>query len=305
MLSVRRVIVPDFSIDEAKLVADVLQTTFPKIEVAPPKRGHWLNHLARAEGYRDWNAMAARAPAQPPDMRFGEWCDAFYAIAWVEVPGREGTFVMLRTRDWQVAHPRTGWPAQLADQVRRLIPFDFTGISFDYRRGELKQCQDAEWWTPAGGPHPVVATAPGDAVRILLWWLKDRYSAGRNLASNFIPHYRLHFDSTAYGNEPCTDQFLRRLTGVARPRRTCLYRTEEPNAPGGLYLPVLVTEEEPAGTLAPGWQAGDWETVGKRVCDANREAGLTRYDMAEIAQRFAYFEPKTPEDIVDFDGIYE
>lgn len=156
-----------------------------------------------------------------------------------------------------------------------------------------------------GGIQPVIATSPGKAIRILLWRLKDRYTAGRNSASEFIPRYRLHFDSAAYGNEPCTDQFLHRPTGLVRPRRTCLYRTEEPNAPGGLYLPVLVTEEDPAGALAPGWQAGDWETIGKRVLEANREAGLTRYDMAAIAERFAYFEPKTPEDIVDFDGIYD
>lgn len=292
---------PAISIDEAKLLADVLQSTFLKTTSPSPKRGQWLNHIARAAGYRDWNAMAAVAPRQAPDMAFGVWGDAFYGLAWVEYPERPGVLCMLTTRDWKVAHPRTGWPGDLANMVRRHLPLDLRGMAFDYRRPGPAGQEARPWWEPAGDGGPILLSAAGGKARILLWWLKDRYTVGQNRTTPFIPMNHLGTDFSAYGQEPRADQFLRRLTGVARERRTCLYRTAMPNAADDMYLPVLVTEEESTGSLAPGWRPGDWETVGKQVCDANAAAGLSRYDAAAIAERYASFDPQPEEEELEFD----
>lgn len=292
---------PAISIDEAKLLAGVLQSTFPKTTGPSPKRGQWLNYIARADGYRDWNAMAATAPRHAPDMAFGVWGDAFYGLAWVELPGRPGVLCMLTTRDWKVAHPRTGWPGDLADKVCQRLSVNLRGIAFDYRRPGLASHDDTPWWQPVGNSGPIELSAAGGAARILLWWLKDRYTVGQNLTTPFIPMNHLGSDFAAYGQVPRADQFLHRLTGVARARRTCLYRTALPNAADGMYLPVLVTEEESTGTLAMGWQPGDWETVGKQVHDANAAAGLSRYDAADITQHYASSDPQPEEDELEFD----
>jgi hypothetical protein len=298
---------PIISINEAKRLATVLQKTFPQEKHPAPNRGCWLNHLARADGYRDWNVMAAIAPAQPPNLKWGEWGDLFVAIAWVETPGRAPRFYMLTTRDRETAHPHNGWPGQLADGVSFDFPRVFHGAALDYGRPGSALLEDKNWWLPGGSSNdPVVVTSPDATSRILLWWLEGRYTGAKNLQSEkLIMHYLLHFERRAYGKEPRADQFLRHLTLQRRPRRTCLYLPEVANAGDDLYVPVVVAEEGADGVTAAGWLPGSWESIGERATAANLQAGLSRLDVQDIAERYAYFAPRQDDDSVEFYGMSE
>jgi hypothetical protein len=294
------------SIDEAKRLVSVLQQTYPCKKSPCPSRGKWLNHLARADGYRDWNVMAAKAPAQPPDLKFGQWGDLFIAVAWVEAPNSDPSFYMLGTRDRDAAHPHNGWPGQLAGLVNRHFPRSFHGEVFDYGRPQGDLWDTKEWYIPNGSSSdPVVLRNAKNSVRILLWWLEGRYTEATNLQSEHTLQYQLNFVHSAYGKEPRTEQFLRHLTLQQRPRRTCLYVPEVANAGVDLYVPVIVTEEEPDGIVAAGWAPGDWMSIGERTALSNSQAGLSRVDVRDIAERYAYFEPKQEDDDFEFYGMSE
>ncbi|WP_324778006.1 hypothetical protein, partial [Ralstonia pickettii] len=146
---------PVLSIDEAKLLATVLQKSFPEGKRPVPGRGKWLNHLARADGYRDWNVMVAAAHAQPPHLKWGEWGDLFVAIAWVEFPGCEPKFHMLATRDRGQAHPHNGWPGELAAAIGADLHRRLRGVKFHYGRPDVLRSEDNSWGPLAGCKHPV------------------------------------------------------------------------------------------------------------------------------------------------------
>jgi hypothetical protein len=154
--------------------------------------------------------------------------------------------------------------------------------------------------------QPIEVTSSDNATRILLWWLEGRYTQALSGGpEESVVSYQLHFEYRAYGEEPRADQFLHCLTGLRRPRRTCLYVPDVANADDDRYLPIVVTEEEQDGVILSGWTPGDWESTWKLVADANSRAGLSQLDVSDIAERYVFFAPREEDDIFEFYGMSE
>lgn len=302
------------SVYEAKSLASVFTDNLSAPILDTPKRGQWLNHIAKECGFRDWNAMVRVAAPQAPDLRCGDWNSLFVAAAWVEEPNR-AYFRMVTTREREVAHLENGWPQRLADALGGVS--NFQACSMSYGREDGLITLDDVWPAPrvftgneVRTPQrvripPALAVDMHSGSRIAVWFIEARYTAAEDLRlKQFVPHYRFEAAFQTWGPDAPVDQFLSRLTGQTRPRRTCLYVPEVPNSGNDGHVPVITTEGERGGVVVGDWPALAYEEAFARVMATNRQAGISVTDMHDIASQYRIYEPRE-EDWTEFSGIYD
>lgn len=180
------------SVYEAKSLASVFSDNLVAPELSGPKRGQWLNHLAKSSGFRDWNAMVRVAPPQALDLHYGDWNSLFVAAALVLTPAGQPAIRMIATREREVAHLENGWPQRLADAVRGLA--NFRSCSLSYGREDGLVTLDDVWPAPRVlranevPPRERVRIPPALAVdgksglRMAVWFIEAKYTLSEDLA---------------------------------------------------------------------------------------------------------------------------
>lgn len=283
---------------EATAVARFLSDTYSHIGGQRLPHLSCLHLLARAYGYRNWNAMKP-AVENLPDMAklnygFGteEYGSRLFAIARVALRGEEPAFFV-------VSHETSEPTMQvLASELASLVAgkAGFRGVRFHYTRPDPSPAPSAGDGCSAA-TTPVVATTTDSGATITLWWIS--VGSGKPYYNHPAPVVRVRntrFENwAAYGTRTPTDCFLETLTGVARPIRRCLYVPVESSPPWGhhpeAYHPLVVLEGKADGEVAD-WHCGlDRMQAVRRAYLENRRAGLSNLDIGDIVDRYRSIEP--------------
>lgn len=306
---------------EAKQIAAYLRASSLLIPVFtdPPKHGQWLNAISRASGFRDWNAMSALSPDVPISDENG-WLGAFFGVARVLYNGKDASehLVWFRNRD----SSRHAAAASLAQSVAARFGERFRRLKFNYSQppsefqievATLENIQRRSKFPGRANP-PIIATSENGETIIHLWWLSETYTIEADRQSRF-QFSSLRFDddgspytgwaSEAYNPDSLTDSFLNNLTGVLRPKRTCLYVPRIPNGPAGEYLPLELEEGAREGKLSELSFGDDWFAANHYVMERNLRNGLTSADVETITRRFQEQEPQEEEYFDEFGALSE
>lgn len=288
---------------EATAVARFLSATYSHIDGEHLPHMSWLHFLARAYGYRNWNAMNP-VVQNLPDMtklNYGFGSEEFgfrrCAIARVTRRGEQPTFFAI-SRDTS-APTMQALAAELASIVGRAA--SFRGLAFDYTR------PDPPLTPPVGDGRsaattPVVATSADGGVTIVLWWTSVMF--GKPFRNHVMPEVKVRQTSFenwgGFGTRTPTDCFLDALTGVSRPVRQCLYVPVQSSEPWvrtrEAYYPRVVLEGASDGEEA-GWTCGlDRMQAVCRAYLHNRQAGLSNLDIGDIVDRYRRNEPDPNEE---------
>ncbi len=314
-----------FTSFEAKQIAAYLKAscslvpTFPE----PPKHSQWLDVISHSCGFRDWNAMTAVVP-EKPETQWGEWYGAFFGIARVVTNGQDATnnLVWFRNRD----SSRHETAITLARSVLARTGNRMRGLRFNYSQPDELQPQIDIFLpsiTPLRSQHPwtattpIIATSADRTTTIFLWWLSETYTMGEYYPERErrFSYQSLRFDDDGspytgrarapHNPESLTDRFLMELTGVERPKRTCLYVPWVPNGPNETFIPVLVQEGSRTGKATTFNFGFDREAALNCAQELNFKNGVTIADRDTISRKFQ--EHEEIEDIFfeDFSGGYD
>lgn len=306
---------------EAKQIAAYLKESCSLVSqlAESPKHGQWLNAISRSCGFRDWNAMAALSPGVPVSDENG-WFGAFFGIARVVWSGEKSSehLVWFRNRD----SSRHAAAVSLAKSVGARLGERFCRLNFSYsqpdsrERFKLLRLQNTPYVATleAQPVPPIVATSQNGEVTIQLWWLSETYSIEAERQSRF-QFGSLRFDddgspytgwaSEAYNPESLTDNFLNKLTGAVRPKRSCLYVPRMPNGPASEYFPLTIEEGARDGKLSELNLGDDWFAAHHYVKAFNLKNGLTSADVETITRRFQELEPHEEEYFDEFGALSE
>lgn len=310
---------PHLTCFEAKQIAAYLRASCLLVPefTESPKHGQWLNAISQSCGYRDWNTMVAVAPDVPDNGQNG-WYDAFFAVARVLIKGKDASdnLVLVRNRD----SGRHVAAASLAQSVLAQVGKKFQRVDFRYSQPgtgfaiEVASMENVLRWSkfPWNAEAPIVVTSPNQEITILLWWLKETYSIESEREHRFR-YLSLSFDddgtppaglaSEELNPDSLTDSFLSNLTGMGRPKRTCLYVPELPNGRNGEFIPVVVTEGSREAELSE-FNFGNGELAAWRcVNEMNSRNGVTQTDRDAISRMFRQFEPHEEEYFEDY-GVF-
>ena len=290
---------------------------------APLKHGQWLDAISRSCGFRDWNSMCAKVP-DVPDTESGVWYGAFFGFARVHTQDQKSTEHMVWFRNSDSSRHEVAM--KLAKSILGGAGFRFHGVHFEYSHPdspppdvEVASPAMARRWSkfPWHAVAPIVAVSGDQQTRILLWWLSERYTMAEHYPerNNVFSYQSLSFDddgtpSTGWASAPenpesLTDCFLRNLTGVARPKRTCLYVTAVPNGPGESFIPVVVTEGSRSGELSADNFGSIRGEALARVQALNSKKGVTMGDSEAITCRYREHEPQEEEPYAEYSGIQD
>lgn len=280
-----------------------------------PKLGQWLNAISHSCGFRDWNAMTAVVP-EVPEVQMGEWYEVFFGIARVLTKGQDATnhLVWYRNRDSSRHEAATTLARSvLARTGRRIQGIRFNHSQPDTPSPEIEEATLglARQWSkfPWSARAPIVAISTDRATTILLWWLSERYTMAEHYPERErrFSYQSLSFDDAPHRcwvNEPqntesLTDHFLSEITGVVRPKRTCLYVPEIPNGLDESFIPIVVQEGSRTGEpTAFNFGSNRYEALGHAQI-LNLKDGVTLADMNTISRRFQEYEEKEEELMFD------
>lgn len=310
---------PHLTCFEAKQIAAYLRAScslVPKFTESP-KHGQWLNAISQSCGYRDWNTMVAIAPDVPDDGENG-WHGAFFGVARVLIKGQDASehLVWFRNRD----SSRHVAAASLAQSVSARVGKLFHRVDFHYSQPatgfaiEAATMDRVRRWSkfPWSAEAPIISTSANQEITILLWWLKETFTIEPEREHRFSFH-SLSFDddgspptgwaSEVFNPESLTDSFLSNLTGLVRPKRTCLYVPELANGPNGEFIPVVVKEGSREAELSEFNFGDDQLAAQSYVKELNFKNGVTNADKESISRRFREFEPQEEEYFEDY-GVF-
>ena len=311
---------------QVKRIADFLKKSSAKVpqSAVSPKHGQWLDILATASGFRNWNAMSACVPEAPCiSQETALWPSThatYLGIARVLIAGE-----LLPTHhiEWFTNHDSTKHEMALKMGKRlgeKLYPA-CTGLGFRYSQPDVKMPGGgiaAPWVNRAEG-CPIVVTSKDKRITILLWWLRESYQLKENLpiwAQDEPAHY-VHFSDAGDKvetdfesdeiEESLTDTFLANLTGKAQPKRSCIF---VPNWGGSSEhpSPVLVEEGNPNAKPIDETFGTNWQEILAAVAARNAKYGLSTIDCGAIARRYEAVQradTDTAEDYTEFSGIYD
>ena len=288
---------------EATAVARFLSTTCSHIDSQRLPHLSCLHVLAKAYGYRNWNALNPVVQDFPDMTRLhygigiGEIGFRRFAIARVSLQGEPPAFFAISHDTSEPTMQELA--AELATIVGRVA--NFRGLAFEYTR------PDPPLAPPAGEQRsaattPVVATSADGNVTIALWWTSVMF--GQPYYNHAAPELRVRQTSFqnwgGHGARTPTDCFLEALTGVSRPVRRCLYVPVQSSEPWvrkhEAYYPRVVLEGASDGEEA-GWTCGlDRMQAVRRAYLHNRQARLSNLDIGDIVDRYRSNEPDPNEE---------
>lgn len=291
---------------EAKQLAAYLKASCSFVSVSL-KHGQWLNAISHSDGFRDWNAMAATVP-DVPETTWGQWYDVFFGVARVIVEGQVASEHFVWSRNSAISRHETA--TFLAQSVFDRIGKNVRGTPFEYSQPDssrsVSYASDRDrlrrWskfpWTPVA---PIVIASSRPKITLFLWWLNEQYTMAEYYPERErrFKYQSLMFDDDGY-EASLTDNFLTQLTGIARPKRKCLYVPELPNGPEDSFVPVVVQEGCRDGELTSFNFGFEREEAFDRALSLNREKGTTSSDMCAISRRFRMYEPHDEEVFEDY-----
>lgn len=306
---------------QVKRVAQFLKASSAKIPQFQdqPKLGQWLDIIARASGFRDWNAMSATIPLNPSftDAEIN-WLNShwtFYGIARVMVEGKASTNHITHFSNHEVNRHEAA--KDLARKILNRSSSEFSNQVFNYTQPDVILPNgniDTSWANKTQG-CPIIITSKDKKTVIFLWWLSYRYTPQDNIpewASDFETQgveFENHCDIPpgGYGvddiSHPLTDVFLSCLTGKKQPRRTCIF-TRQWSTSSVKAGSVLL--EEGCPNAHPIGEDLRYEIEKFSVSSFNAGRGLSTIDCEAIAQRYKDAEVmRNEDDHTELSGIYE
>lgn len=309
---------------QIKSVAKFLKASCDKVSLdsPQPKLGQWLDILSREFGYKDWNVTSASNRDEPELVKAQGFTPiskhGFLGLARVIAPDVSPTNYLCYSEDRELS--RFEIAAKLGQKMRsKLGPMTFSGNITHTRPDGMAEGQLDFIEKNRSQGCPVVISADGQGVTILLWWLSSTFllndpmpiSWGEDQARSWVlfsdeGDHQLFEYVESQPNTTLTALFLETLTGCTLPSRTCWHTPswrdfyESPSS-------LLVEEGNPNALQIIASNSGaSWDEL-RVACEVkNQELGLSRLDCEAISARFEAAESLRNDDpVVDFSGVYD
>lgn len=309
---------------QVKQVAKFLTASCAKIpqKSNSPTHGQWLEVIAHASGFRDWNAMKAIIANDPVlDNNTARWPNAhwtFFGVARVLMEGLPPVYQLAWSVNREI--PRTQVSIELAKKIRALAKHLAPHDVFQYSQPDTRLSDGSieyQWKNRARG-CPIVITSKNHRVSIHLWWLSERYQLPENIpvwARDSSPVHTVDFNSSGdvpfheykedEPNDSLTNIFLTQLTGKRQDRRKCVF---VPYWTISSELPKPLQVEEGSALASPtDVISGSTLTELREAANTyNTKLGLSSIDTDAITERYKFAEQQRNEDdYSEFSGVYD
>lgn len=309
---------------QVKQVAKFLTASCAKIpqQSNPPTHSQWLEVVAHASGFRDWNAMKATVANDPVlDNDTARWPNAyrtFFGVARVLIAGAPPVYQLAWSVNREIS--RTQVSIALANKISALANHFSPHDAFQYSQPDTRLadgCIEYQWKNRARG-CPIVISSKNHSASIHLWWLSEHYQLPENIpawARDGSPVHTVDFNSSGdvpfheykedEPNDSLTDIFLTQLTGKQQQRRECVF---VPRWTDSSVLPTPLKVKEGCALASPtDVISGSTLTELREAANTyNTNFGLSSIDTDAIAERYEFAEQQRSEDdYPEFSGIYD
>lgn len=309
---------------QVKQVAKFLTASCAKIpqQSNSPTHSQWLEAIAHASGFRDWNAMNATIAKEPVlDSSSSNWLNAhwtFFGVARVLIEGVQPSYELTWSVNREISQKQVA--LNLAKKIRDSGKYLDFHEDFQYTQPDTRLPDGtiaAEWSNRARG-CPIVLSSKSRKVCIHLWWLSETYRLSENIppwARDGSPPHTISFDGS--GDIPARDYeedefkdslthiFLTELTGKQQRRRECVFVPRWITS-SELPVPLLVEEGSPFATPTDVISGTTLTELRDAANTYNAKLGLSSLDIDAIAERYEIAEQqRNEEDYSEHSGIYE